>query len=250
MSFDMEGISKLLLEMKSLSEKAKLKLEKEKRGYESKCKTCNSEYLNEIEQLREDGLTYQEIIEELNLDLSIMSLSRHFKQHYPKNQEYKYKQKIQMLENIQQAYKKYPFLEDIFKDKDIEFIEEFNNDCGFCTDSFDLCYYVKESTVSNSNDVIESFKSEMANEIKEDYSFYDTERKTSIYTKYHGYQIKCLNCKSEINENRLDLLEKIISYNFLNIPTENKELYYNLLEYDGNKENFIETLSQVKEKNQ
>ena len=56
-----------------------------------------------------------------------------------------------------------------------------------------------------------------------------------------------MNCKNQIQEERLTLLEKIITYNFLNIAPENKELYFNLLEFDGNPEEFIQTLTEAKD---
>lgn len=50
---------------------------------------------------------------------------------------------------MREAYLEYPFLEDFFKDKDLETIEEFNTNSGFCTDVFDLCNFIPPYTISN-----------------------------------------------------------------------------------------------------
>ena len=52
---------------------------------------------------------------------------------------------------------KYPFLEDYFKDKDLEYLEDFNTEYGFCTDRFNLCSHLEPSTVGNGNENILSF---------------------------------------------------------------------------------------------
>ena len=87
-------------------------------GYAPRCKVCNSPQVDEIERLREEGCPYEVIIERLDLDMSIMSLSRHFKDHYPKRTRYKLKRKKLMLENVIEAIEKYPYLEAYFKNKD------------------------------------------------------------------------------------------------------------------------------------
>ena len=218
-----------------------------KAGYSSRCKVCNSEYLDQIEALREDGYTYNEILEELEIkDISIMSLSRHFQYHYRKSQAYKEKQELEALENMREAYLNYPFLENFFKDKDLETIEEFNTDCGFCTDVFDLCELIPTSTVSNSNLCINRLIIQKHKEIareKENTIFFKDTDKFTIDSKYLDKIVECLNCKNEYNEERLNLLEKIITYHFLNLPPEDKELYYNLLNFEGSTEEFIEALS-------
>lgn len=60
-------------------------------GYEPKCKICNSEYQNQVESLKEDGYTLEEMkefLEENGEEVSIMSLSRHFERHYPARKAY------------------------------------------------------------------------------------------------------------------------------------------------------------------
>ena len=59
-----------------------------------------------------------------------------------------------------------------------------------------------------------------------------------------------MNCKNSIQEDRLTLLEKIITYNFLGIAPEDKEIYFNLLKFNGTPEEFIQALEDTKEENQ
>ena len=254
MSYNLDSIEKLLKDIEERRNKAKKKAHNKKIGYAPKCKVCNSEWLDEIENLREEGFTYEEIQTELSLhNISIMSLSRHFKNHYSKSQAYKDKQQLQLLENIREAYIKYPFLEEYFKDKDLKYLEEFNTECGFCTDKFGLCTHLDPSTVSNGYDNIVNLYNKQENEIQKQqansFSYYNNDKTTSIQLKYNTEINICLNCKNQIQEERLTLLEKIITYNFLNIPPENKELYFNLLQFEGNPDEFIQTLEEANTEN-
>lgn len=248
--YGFKGIERLLNDINERRRKAEKKAYNKKVGYAPKCKVCNSEYLDDIERLREEDYTYEEILEELGItDISIMSLSRHFKNHYPNSQAYKDKQQLEMLENIREAYIKYPFLENYFKNRSLEYLECFNNDNGFCTDSFNLCEFIPAGTVSNCNKTVWQLKHDAYKKIENEtsssyYSRLDKDKENSINIQYEDYITECLNCKNEINEKRINLLESIITYHFLNIPPENKELYFNLLEFDGNPDEFIQTLEE------
>lgn len=256
MSYSLDEIEQQLKETDEFIKRLNQDLHNRKIGYSPKCKVCNCEWLDEIEELREDGFTYEQIQQELSLhDISIMSLSRHFKNHYPKSQRYKKEQELEMLQNIREAYINYPFLEEYFKNRPLEYLERFNNEEGFCTDRFGLCNLVKPSTVTNSNDNIINFYHEQQKEIEElkeryYFSFSSEEDITRIKLNCNDKVNLCLNCKNEIQEDRITLLERIITYNFLNITPENKELYYLLLKFDGNKEEFIRKLTEVKEETQ
>lgn len=249
MSLNLKGIEKLLKDIEERNQKLQKKQHNKKIGYAPKCKVCNSEFLDDIEQLREEGYTYEEILQELEItDISIMSLSRHFQNHYPNSQAYKEKQQLEMLENIREAYIEYPFLEEYFKDKDLEFLEMFNTDYGFCTDKFQLCEHIPECTVSNCKDTVVKLKILCHKEIKlkeqNSYFGFDRDKQNEIKLRYNEYITECLSCKEELNEKRINLLERIITYHFLNIPPENKELYFNLLEFDGTPDEFIQTLEE------
>jgi hypothetical protein len=252
MAYNLHGIQKLLQDLETKQKKAETRRHNKKIGYAPKCTVCNDPKLDEIEKLREQHYTLQDIKDYLQLDCSIMALSRHFKNHYPKSQEYKRKQQIQMLENIKEAYIKYPFLEEYFKDKPLQYLEEFNQSKGFCTDRFSLCKYMKASTVSNGFDNVFDIWEEELQTIKEmenSYRYYEREKVPTIKQNFTDKVTYCLNCKNQIQEERLTLLEKIITYNFLNIAPENKELYFNLLQFDGNPEEFIQKLTEAKEEN-
>jgi len=256
MTYGLKGIEKLLNDIEERRQKQQKKAHNKRIGYAPKCKVCNSDKLDEIEKLREEYYTYEEIKEELGLtDISIMSLSRHFKNHYPNSQKYKEEQQIKLLENIREAYLKYPFLEDYFKNKELGYLEDFNTEYGFCTDRFGLCSHLQPSTVSNGYKNINRLQRQQREEIQQaqanSWSIYgDKEEITSIKLKYNEVINICLNCKNHIQEERLTLLERIITYAFLNIAPENKELYFNLLEFDGNPDEFIQALTESKEESQ
>ena len=252
MDFSLQSITKFLQDIERKKENEKQRAYNKKVGYAPKCTVCNDPKLDEIEKLREENYTLQEIKDKLQLDCSIMALSRHFKNHYPQSQADKEKQQIQMLENIKEAYIKYPFLEEYFKDKDLQYLEEFNTYNGFCTDNFGLCEVIPASTVSNGTDNVSNLTVSCMVEIDNGKSnwYFDREEETKIKLKYQTQINYCLNCKNQIQEDRLTLLEKIITYNFLKIPPEDKEIYFNLINFNGTQEEFIETLEAGKEETQ
>lgn len=252
-NYSFDKVNKDLEDLTKQLERWETENHNKKIGYNSKCKVCTSNHIDEIESLREEGHTLEEIKEYLDLDLSIMSLSRHFNKHYPKSQKYKLKQQIQLLENIQEAYIKYPYLENYFKNRPLEYLERFNNSDGFCLDGFCLCKMLEAGTVSNCKDHIQDIINKMATDIENiDSTYYftsKTEKVTQIKLDGVLLQNYCLKCKEGINSDRLDLLEKLITYNFLNIPVDDKETYFNLLNYNGNKKDFINTLGDIKVEN-
>ena len=246
MTYNLKGIQKLINDIEEKRQKEHKRIHYKQIGYAPRCKVCNSEYLKEIEDLRQKGYTYDEILQELEItNISIMSLSRHFKNHYPNSKEYKEKQQLQALKNIQEAYIKYPFLEDYFKNKDLEDLEDFNNNYGFCTDTFTLCDLIPASKVKNCNQCINLLciqRQREKLEAKENNIFLKDNDLLAIDIKFLIDITDCLNCKNEYNEKRINLLEKIITYHILNIPPENKELYYNLLNFNGSSDDFIKML--------
>ena len=252
MDLSFKGIEKLLRDLELKQQKRQQRNYNKKIGYAPKCSICNDPKLDEIEKLREDGYTLQEIKDNLQLDCSIMALSRHFKNHYPQSQAYKQKQQIQALENMKEAYTKYPFLENYFKNKELGYLEDFNTEYGFCTDRFGLCSHLETSTVSNGNANIFRLYDECNQIIQERKSnwYFDKDDETKLRLQYQTKINFCLNCKNETQEKRLTLLEKIITYNFLNITPEDKEIYFNLLEFDGNPDEFIQQLIEITDESQ
>ena len=249
-NYSFENINKNLEDLTKRLEKWQEINHNKKVGYSPKCKVCNSPHLDKIEELKEKGHTLEDIKDSLSLDLSIMSLSRHFQNHYPKNQRYKLRQQITFLENIQEAYKKYPYLENYFKSKPLEYLERFNTSDGFCTDGFCLCNMLEAGTVGDSWTNINNIGQKMFKDIekiKESY-YFSTQSDKITNTKIEALLLQnlCLRCKEDINTQRLDLLEKIITFNFLNIPIDDKETYFNLLNFKGTKEEFITSLGEIK----
>lgn len=248
-NYSFDNINKDLEDLTQKLERWKERNHNKKIGYSPKCKVCNSPHLDKIEELKEKGYTLEDIKEELNLDLSIMSLSRHFKNHYPKNQRYKLKQQILLLENIREAYIKYPYLENYFKSKPLEYLERFNNKEGFCTDGFCLCKMLEAGTVSNCHDNINQITGNMLDDIekvRQGYYFSSDEKILDIKLDATLIINMCLRCKENINSDRLDLLEKIITYNFLNIPIDDKETYFNFLNFKGSKTDFIKSIGEIR----
>lgn len=248
-NYSFENVNKELEDLTQMLDKWKEINHNKKIGYSPKCKVCNSPHLDKIEELKEEGYTLEDIKETLGLDFSIMSLSRHFKNHYPKNQRYKLRQKINFLENIREAYIKYPYLENYFKSKPLEYLERFNNSEGFCTDGFCLCHSLKAGTVSNCYDNISNIGRKMLDdveEVKKGFYFSEGERVTQIKLDATLLINMCLRCKETYTSDRLDLLERIITYNFLNIPIEDKETYFNYLNFKGTKEEFITSIGELR----
>ena len=83
----LKNLKKMTDRLKSIERYANYKMI----GYEPKCKICNSEYQNQVEALKEDDYTLEEMKEfllENGEEVSIMSLSRHFERHYPTRKAY------------------------------------------------------------------------------------------------------------------------------------------------------------------
>lgn len=60
-------------------------------GYEPRCSVCNCELQAEIEAMRENNRTFEEISNLMNsngIKISLMALSRHFNRHYPQRKLY------------------------------------------------------------------------------------------------------------------------------------------------------------------
>lgn len=213
-------------------------------GYSTKCKTCNHEKLEDIERLYNEGYTLKAIKEELNLeDISIMALSRHFKNHYPKSQQYKAKQRKLALERLAYALKKWPFLENYFMHQNDDFIREFSKVNGFCIDKMGLCQYIAPGYVSSCQNITGITKDIMDRKLKNAYS----SQKQGIWINANDDIINCLRCKDQINEQRLDLMELFICKEILDVDHTNKELYASWLQTSIDKQQFVNEMHQAKE---
>ena len=213
-------------------------------GYSTKCKTCNHEKLEDIERLYNEGYTYQQIIDQLELeDISIMALSRHFKNHYPKSQQYKAKQRKLALERLAYALKKWPFLESYFMHQNDDFIRDFSKVNGFCIDKMGLCQYIAPGYVSSCQNITGITKDIMDRKLKNAYS----SQKQGIWINANDDIINCLRCKDQINEQRLDLMELFICKEILDVDHTNKELYASWLQTSIDKQQFVNEMLQAKE---
>ncbi|MBQ6631573.1 MAG: hypothetical protein IJH55_05490 [Romboutsia sp.] len=222
-------INKLNEELDKKRFKRKLKEEEKLQGYSPRCSVCNHNKVDEIEKLRDMNYTYEEIVEELDLDISIMSLSRHFNNHYPNKTRYRLKQEKIMLEEVVEAINEYPFLEAYFNDKPYEYVKEFINLNGFCTDCFRLCRKAPAGNVINSNIVIGAYNDLIEKEIN---SYYGNNEKAIELLRLKD---DCLNCRNNSLADKLNLLERIIARNVLGVENlERNELLYLLYaKYDN-----------------
>ena len=242
----------ILNDLQKLVDKANADIERNKRnahykriGYSTRCKTCNHPQLEDIERLHSNGYSYEQIIEELDLeDISIMALSRHFKNHYPKSQEYKAKQRKLALERLVYILKDYPYLQYFFEKQDDEFIREFTQKNGFCIDTMKICPYIRKGMVSNCQRICNGYWSLLDQATARSYRRGDN---MVLQTHYHEIILKCLQCKDQANEERLNLMELFICNNMLNAEVTQKELYAHWITSSIDKQQFIEILQHARE---
>ena len=242
----------ILRDFEKLLDKVNQDIEKNKRnahykqiGYSTRCKTCNHPLLEDIERLYNNGYSYESIIKELDLeDISIMALSRHFTNHYPVSQEYKAKQRKMALERLVYILKDYPFLEQFFDKQDDEFIREFTKDNGFCIDAMKLCPYIRAGMVSNCQHICNGYWRFLDNTMARTYS---RDKTVVLQTHYHETILKCLQCKDNANEERLNLMELFICNNMLNVEVVNKELYAHWITSSIDKQQFAQILQHARE---
>ena len=242
----------VLRDLEKLLDKVNQDIERNKRnahykeiGYSTRCKTCNHPLVKDIERLYNNGYSYEHIIEELELeDISQMALSRHFKNHYPVSQEYKAKQRKMALERLVYILKDYPYLQYFFDKQDDAFIREFTKDNGFCIDAMKLCPYIRAGMVSNCQHICNGYWRFLDNAMARTYS---RDKTVVLQTHYHETILKCLQCKDNANEERLNLMELFICNNMLNVEVVNKELYAHWIISSIDKQQFTQILQHARE---
>ena len=239
-----ERVTNELKEINSLKEKHKYI---HSAGYSPKCSICNHKKIYEIEELRAKGYTLEEIKEELNLEASIMALSRHFKNHTPKRTEYKIKRELMMIDKVIDIINEYNFLEEYFRTRDLIAIEDFLNKKGFCSDCFRLCHKIKAGMVSNSKEIIEEYNDMIEEKARDlSYSYY----RWDLIRIFGLMKIKddCINCRDKALNDRLNILEQVIAANILKLDVEPKELVYLLYNnYDNDLDYMLEDLGLYEE---
>lgn len=222
-------------------------------GYAPRCKVCNHPDVDKIESLREDGYTYEDIIDMLDLDMSMMSLSRHFKYHYPKRTRYKLKRKKLMLESVIEAVKKYPYLEEYFKNKDYKEIKEFTEVKGFCTECFKLCDLIPPNKTYSSDELQNNLLNITIKDLENDKIFSYLNNKPDEKTiKLLLNKERCLSCKNNILTERLEILEKVMSTLILNRPNikPNQLLYILKVKYNNDIDLFYKDIINIIEDNE
>ena len=170
--------------MEEDSQKREIKENNSLKGHEPKCKVCNSKYQKEIEHMYEHNHPYKDIktyMEDKQEPISQMSLSRHFKNHYPTRKAYFVNVKTMEDESIQKAIKWHPHLKDMFQEtrkepdydnmvlnddqtdfKEIIWIDRpvsdiFLYDNGYCLTEYRLCSSVPKKEVQYMEETLSNF---------------------------------------------------------------------------------------------
>ena len=222
-----ERIQELQKEIKEAQDLETQKKHNKTIGYSSKCSICNHPQVLEIEQAREDGATYKEIKERFNLKPSIMALSNHFTEHYPKKQSYKKKLELLTLQKCKNIFLEYPEIKGYFYNKPIEYIEEFLKVNGFCLDGLTLCPVVKAGTIGNSSEILERLNG-IIREAGNNYLFNDPER---VFKAVYSYNV-CTQCHNKQLESKNKLLETLF-LKLLGVDPAEKTSLLNLYYLNG-----------------
>jgi hypothetical protein len=237
----MKGYDKLLEDLDKMSKRQNNIL----RGYEPKCKVCNSRFQKEVEHMYELNRPYKDIKSYMmgkGESVSVMSISRHFRLHYPKRKAYFNNAKRMEEECIQKAINISPQLEDIFQDtiqkldydkmvlndegagfkeyiwKDRSLIDVFLNDRGYCLTEYKFCNNIAPREVYCMEDVIHDSNMELA-KLGNNHSFNESKKINLLKQK-----IKCLECKDFTNSTRMEYMMHLLLKNIFNIEIESEKL--------------------------
>ena len=232
-------------------------------GYEPKCKICNSKFQDEIEKMREENQTYEDIqffMKNKGEQTSLMSISRHFNKHYPVRKRYIEEENLRKQKEIednerliQTTIKSFPYLQEILKEEvswDYEcpkdnmnkqteelppktFKDVFLNHCGYCTTGYKFCENVPKKQVYCVSDAL--FNLEMESAQNQDiHPIYSLNPKLNLLEK----KLKCANCTAFYN----DALNEFILYFLIRKmfkhkiePEEFRRSFINKLECDNEK---------------
>ena len=223
------------------------------RGYEPKCKVCNSGYQKEVEHMYELNHPYKDIksyMEGKYENVSLMSISRHFRLHYPRRKAYFDNVKIMEAECIQEAIKKCPQLEDVFHEtrrgsdydkmipnedktgfkeyiwKERSVTDIFLNDKGYCLTAHRFCSNIPKRKVCYMDDVLRSFNMKLA-KLGTGYSFNESKRINLLIQK-----IECLECRDMFNTFTLEYLIEFVLINVLGVNLD-AEKFFDLMKYEA-----------------
>lgn len=215
------------------------RIENKSKGYGSRCKVCNHDKRDDIEEFRELGYSFSKILEELGLNgvISEMSLSRHFKDHYPQSKKYKQKMELLQEKEIQKAIKYYPPIKPYFLEDHDDFSETFFNNYGFCTMNQDLCDIIPEKEILYPEDVL--------SKLYDKYNAIDMHQ-TSNKLNYLNHIIRCQNCQlMNIQNNYNFLLEIILEKLFDKDLSFEKDLISLIIDNDYDKKIITKELEKI-----
>lgn len=239
-----KDVMQLLAEVNESMLKMKEKSDNSRRGYEPKCKICNSDFQDEIDEMYEWEKPFREIkefLEDKGEAVSQMALSRHYRNHYPTRRVYLDNIKKMEDESIQKAIKYYPHLEVEFQETvrepdwdNMELNEEgtgfketiwidrpksdiFLNDHGYCMEDYRLCDNVPKKEVHYMEDTL----SKIDENIRDINRFYNDSAKIDLLNK----KIKCLDCRNSTNNYRMEFIMQLLLKKFYDIDLEEKDTH-------------------------
>ncbi len=195
-------------------------------GYEPRCSICNCEYQAEIEAMRENNRTFDEIrhfMDIKGIKLSLMALSRHFSRHYPQRKLYvehmeskqaKIEGEVGLM--IAEIHEMHPYMNRNYFQESSTFShrningalesfekcnkEVFMEDYGFCHTYQQLCSIIPVKDATYAEDMIIT------------YQYIDTE-------KYIAMKLQCLECKLNHQDTLISHLLAIMSRILLDLES-------------------------------
>lgn len=221
-------------------------IDNKERGYEPRCKTCNSKYLDKIEEMRDHEFSFDEIHDYLlkqGEDISSMALSRHFSYHDPQKKEYEKYLKIKEerakqidKEKIENAIKMYGPLKYVFEDYKSRFI--FNGyerdmrdfdakkhflECeGYCTTTNRFCEQIPAGEVSSWFGVVEDLDNALYRLVRKDPRNRTHENRIRLMEQ----KLKCYNCHELYDKDLQEYLIHLLIDKVFKFPIGEDEFKY------------------------
>jgi hypothetical protein len=187
-------------------------------GYEPRCSVCNCEYQADIEVMREENRTFDEIrhfVDMKGIKISLMALSRHFSKHYPQRKLYLEHGECKQVKidrevglKIAEILNMHPYMgrnyfreSSMFSNRNMDGALEsfekcnkeiFMEDYGFCHTCQQLCPIIpaKEATYADELAII---------------------YKDKDYKKHTAIKLQCLECKLNHQNTLMSYLLSIMS---------------------------------------
>ena len=171
-------------------------------GYEPRCSVCNCEYQADIEAMRENNKTFEEIrhfMDIKGIKISLMALSRHFSRHYPQRKLYLKHMESKQVKidrevglKIAEILNMHPYMDRNYfqesstfshrnMDGALESFEKCNKeifmeDYGFCHTCQQLCPIIPAKEATYADDLVIIYQD-------------------NDHEKYTAIKLQCLECK-------------------------------------------------------